>query len=1010
MLLILLAIVIGLPWWLAVQARRVTLAEEEIGRLRRRVDTLSSALAALRQQREPGADSVVAPPAAAAASPTPAPDLPALPVPDPVAAQTPLQGHAADRPVAVRPSPSSKPTDEAPTPAAIPPSPPAAVVAPASTRERTGEERIVEPYEAPREAAPNVGPPRHDSSLEAQLGTNWLNKLGAVLLVVGVAFFLTYQLRTLGPLGKVMVGYAAGAALLAVGIVAERRTEYRMFSRGVMAAGWALAFFTTFAMYHVPAARVIDSQTVDLVLMLVVAGGMVGHAVRYRSETVTGLAFLLAFATVAISHEAAFTLSAGLVLAIASAAIAVSMRWSALEVGAVVAAYINYLLSSAQLDAAAAQAAHFDTSLALLLAYWATFRLAYVASRNETAESERWSAFAAVLNTGGVVAAAGHYLSNPDLFFTVLICLAIADAALAWFARRRRLAFATLVTMSAAAIAAAIPIRFGPRTVTVAWFIEAEALVAIGVRSRDGLFTRLGILASAVAGLYVYVAEVVPLMQARSLSGPHPGDPAVALILLSAAAVYYFNSLRVLPSRPEAFARPVERVLTDKLSYAGALALAGAAWALLPPVWLAPAFLAIALGLTTLARRLSSIDLWVQGQAAALVGVAVLVAVNFDDVARLGPVHRRLVVVLLVAAAHHALYWPSRLKAFRESPLYGAAHSWIGSALIATIAWYELAPLTVVSAWAAGALIALEVGIRARRRDLRIQAGAALAAAFARIFVVNLNGSGGLLGSAVVTTAPLALVLFYVHERIASDEALYERRWVPGLIAAAGTMTLAAMTRVALAPSLVALSWSVLVLLLAATALLTGRRLYMRQAAAGALAVCCQAVAVNIYGSSHLTRWWSSPWFAVGSSIALLLAALPIARRMRVVSRPAGARGAVGRALGDFLSRRPDVVLFFAPLGLLVWLSSVHASGGLVTMAWGLEAVSAFVLALWMRERSFRLGALGLLLACVLRITLVDVWRLNQQGRYLSFITLGSALLLVSFLYSRYRESLEDYL
>ena len=54
--------------------------------------------------------------------------------------------------------------------------------------------------------------------LEETLGTNWLNKLGIAILVLGVAFFLAYQLKTLGPAGKVLVGYAVGGLLLGAGV------------------------------------------------------------------------------------------------------------------------------------------------------------------------------------------------------------------------------------------------------------------------------------------------------------------------------------------------------------------------------------------------------------------------------------------------------------------------------------------------------------------------------------------------------------------------------------------------------------------------------------------------------------------------------------------------------------------------------------------------------------------------------------------------------------------------
>jgi uncharacterized membrane protein len=105
-------------------------------------------------------------------------------------------------------------------------------------------------------------------SLEERLGANWLNKLGIVILVVGVTFFLAYQLRTLGPLGKTIVGFVVSATLLVGGLLLKRREKYQIFARASIGGGWALTFFVTFAMYHVSATHILSSQTVDLVLMM----------------------------------------------------------------------------------------------------------------------------------------------------------------------------------------------------------------------------------------------------------------------------------------------------------------------------------------------------------------------------------------------------------------------------------------------------------------------------------------------------------------------------------------------------------------------------------------------------------------------------------------------------------------------------------------------------------------------------------------------------------------------
>jgi uncharacterized membrane protein len=103
-----------------------------------------------------------------------------------------------DLPEAVTPPISSGPP-EAPLPASAKPVLPLSAIPP------------VEAAPAPKFAhvslnsAPAAGG-RSWHDVEEILGTNWLNKVGVALLVLGVAFFLALQLKTLGPPGKVLVG------------------------------------------------------------------------------------------------------------------------------------------------------------------------------------------------------------------------------------------------------------------------------------------------------------------------------------------------------------------------------------------------------------------------------------------------------------------------------------------------------------------------------------------------------------------------------------------------------------------------------------------------------------------------------------------------------------------------------------------------------------------------------------------------------------------------------------
>src|SRR4051794_9176059 len=94
---------------------------------------------------------------------------------------------------------------------------------------------------------------------EALVGGNLLNKLGALVLVVGIALFLGYSFANMAPAGRAATALATSFAILAGGIWTERAAKYRVFARGLIGAGWAGLYATAYAMYALPAAKVIDS-------------------------------------------------------------------------------------------------------------------------------------------------------------------------------------------------------------------------------------------------------------------------------------------------------------------------------------------------------------------------------------------------------------------------------------------------------------------------------------------------------------------------------------------------------------------------------------------------------------------------------------------------------------------------------------------------------------------------------------------------------------------------------
>jgi outer membrane murein-binding lipoprotein Lpp len=148
-----------------------------------------------------------------------------------------------------------------------------------------------------------------DREWETLVAGSVMNKVGALILVIGIALFLGYSFRFVNPAGRSAIAALVSACILAGGAILERRQQYRLFSRGLIGAGWAALYLTAYAMYALPAARVISSPFAGSVLLLAVGTGMVAHSLRYRVQAITAVAYFSAFAALAATPSTPFAVA-----------------------------------------------------------------------------------------------------------------------------------------------------------------------------------------------------------------------------------------------------------------------------------------------------------------------------------------------------------------------------------------------------------------------------------------------------------------------------------------------------------------------------------------------------------------------------------------------------------------------------------------------------------------------------------------------------------------------------
>jgi uncharacterized membrane protein len=679
---------------------------------------------------------------------------PSLEIPKPPAPVVP----PAPPPLPIEP-PAAKPSGP-PPPFPTPVTPPPATPPASSTPHPPAPSRPTPPPLSPPPQPPHLSAREATSQLEETLGKNWLNKLGIVALVIGISLFLAYKFPSLTNPEKVGLGYLISFVILGTGIYLERSDRYRIFARALIGGGWALTFFVTYAMYFVPYTRVIDTEAADLVLLFLVAAVMVFHTLRYDSQVVTGLAFLLAFFTVGISQDTIYSLSAGAILALGLIAVVHRRRWFELEVFGILAAYVNHFIWLTRVVIPAAghhrMFPEFVPSTVLLCLYWATYRWSYIARRIDNATEERVSTLAALLNTSLLLGLFKYQSVRPELAFYALLFLGAVELTLGQLpaTRRRRIAFIILSTMGIVLLVAAIPFKYSGMDTAVVWLAEAQMLILAGVFTREILFRRFGLLVALLTSADMLVNQALPTLYDRLSLPPHnvfdrctltvpAPDFQLAISFLVAGLLFYANSL-IIPRRwKDLLTTESENIFYRALSYLAALMLFISLWLAFPNTWTAVLWAAAAFLLVVIGRALSEEDLTYHAHLFSL--AAFIRALDVNSFLTTPYLHtglslRLVTLSLLITLLYLCARWLSLESSgatIEPSELYTTA----AAVLVVILAYHECHWAWIAIAWGAFALVLAIIGFFRDRRDLSLQAHLLVFAGFARTLLVNIDAT-----------------------------------------------------------------------------------------------------------------------------------------------------------------------------------------------------------------------------------------------------------------------------
>lgn len=134
----------------------------------------------------------------------------------------------------------------------------------------------------------------HSESLEERIGAKWFLKIGIIVLVLGVSFFLKYTFDNdwIGPTGRVVIGILSGLALLGLGEKTIRK--YNLYGQVLSGGGIIVLYMSVFAALNFYS--LISYMAAFLFMAMVTAIG-VALSVRYNAPSLMIISVLGGFAT-----------------------------------------------------------------------------------------------------------------------------------------------------------------------------------------------------------------------------------------------------------------------------------------------------------------------------------------------------------------------------------------------------------------------------------------------------------------------------------------------------------------------------------------------------------------------------------------------------------------------------------------------------------------------------------------------------------------------------------------
>ncbi|MGR9051116.1 MAG: DUF2339 domain-containing protein [Gammaproteobacteria bacterium] len=328
------------------------------------------------------------------------------------------------------------------------------------------------------------------TSMEYAIASNWLLRIGVLILVTGIGFFLKYSIDSglLGERARVALTLLAGAGMIYGGVrlVGGR---YHLFAQGLLGGGIAVLYFSVFASFSFY--RLLTVYPAFALMILVTAGAAV-LSIRLDSILVAIFAIVggyctpILLSTGQVNFIGLYTYM--LLLGTGMLAINVYKQWHLLNFLSFLCNYLLFFGSLAKFEPY-----YFWEVMPFLTAFFILYSTSvFLFCLLNRVDSTLLDLLALIVNAAVFFVTARHLIIlRYDSIWLATVTLGIAAFYIAhiYFCLARRLAdrdlLLSFIGLSAFFVTITLPLLFSEQWITVSWSLEAVIMLWLAGKIRS---------------------------------------------------------------------------------------------------------------------------------------------------------------------------------------------------------------------------------------------------------------------------------------------------------------------------------------------------------------------------------------------------------------------------------------------------------------------------------------------------------------------------------------------